>query len=404
MKRLYGISIGEDSSFVCVSINCHRDGWRIGTVRRWKCTALLPSFMLLSRPVSLASNCHWVREFPPGQPDKITASIDNSFTACTSRPEYEHFSNFLRNNILSTVPDDALLATLPLALAPSAPVSFMSIFNGPHTIKIGVISDGVLITALSCKADSPEELEGVIERVRFYFQSHFPESPFPETRYLLNKLDFDFPSARLLPCGSDNPDILLAMGAALTQVTAAVPQFGGATPQSAFRPFRSFVLAISGLLVVVALAVAGYLILDSLKYRQMVGAAKTSYHNLLNNNIDIRQLIAAGDDLAGKVLILNKRLSEPTTWGPFLHLLGSKRPPGLFLARIGSEPSGASPAEVRVALAGWCENETIATDFIKILNKSPLLSEVTLSSMERVGKERTICRFKIVCHLSLIEH
>jgi hypothetical protein len=405
MKKCYGIVVTDDGSFLCVSMLNHQHGWKRGKIRRWHSQALLPTYLLLNRWVNLAVPSHWVRQPEPEVIDMITVQNGNSYSACTNRSEYEHFTEILHNNLRAVYPDDALLVTLPLHFHRKPERSFLAVFKETHSVKLGIIIEGQLTTVFSSTAGNFRELSGFIERIRYYFDFVFTELSFPSALYLLNDLEFSLSTAERIECGSNDPDVLKAMGVALCTGNApAVPQFGGPAPESKFRRIRLLLLTGMFLFLIGTIGSTAALAVYTHHFNNRVRAAKESYRNILSTNTDIRELIATGDELSRKVLRMQKRTSSVTAWGPFLYLLGSQRPKGLFIEKIGSEPVPKNISKTRLALGGWCETETIATDFIKILSKSSLLSEVTLSSMERIGKDKTTCRFKIVCLLSTIEH
>lgn len=401
MNTFYGISITDDGSFICAAVHNGSRGWRKGTVRRWSCGNRIRNYLLLHKTIQLALPGHWVREQPDDLQDKVAARTGDSFTVGVNQSEFDHFTELVANNCGATYPDDAFLATIPLYFQDNPRDSFIAVSRINGGVRIGIVLKKQLITALSCRCQSAECLLGHLERLRYYVQSVRPNEDFPTTIHALTKLPFDLPpEAATVDCGTDDPDVLKAIGVALCGVDQlALPRLGGSRPETDFRPFRLPLLAAAAALLLLSVAFSSVLFIRSSTLAGQVDAARNSYRNLLENNTDIRQLISTGDSLSRKVFQLNKQVAHPSRWAPFLHLLGTKRPDGLFLERMGSEPVTGTREKVRVALGGWCNNETIATDFIKVLSESPLLTDVTLSSMERVGNDKTVCRFKIICIL-----
>lgn len=407
MKRRYGISINSDGYFVCATLCRSHRTWKLKNVRRWSSQSYLKNYLLLDRAVNLGLQCHWIRKPPQDTANLILCSEGSSFTACADRIEYDHFSDVLRNNLDAVFPDDALLLTLPIHFVSNARPSFISIFNDPPVVKIGIIIESALIAVFNVKTSSHRELEGHIGRIERYLHKVIPSMPALEVRYLINDIDFyDYAASGVqkVPCGSADPSVLKAMGCALCAIDGVVPRLGGPTLESRFRLIRKYVLygallvsVIAGLLSAALFTVGGH-------FKRQVTDARKRYENILANNNEIRELISAGDCLSNRIMQINRRASRKTKWGPFLQSIGSLRPTGLFFERLGSEPLPGSNSKMRIALAGWCENETVATSFIKTLNGVPFLSGVTLASMERINVQQPACRFKIVCVLSTSEN
>ncbi|MBN1309424.1 MAG: PilN domain-containing protein [Chitinispirillaceae bacterium] len=406
MRKRYGISVTDDDIFVCTALRPSRRGWRLAKVRRWNGNSFMRNYLQLHRRVHLALPCHWVR-LPPSDTTDIVCSRETPFTACSGRTECDHFSETLGNNLAAAYPDDAFLATLPQRFGASVPDSFVSLFAASNAVKIGIVFDTALIAVFNVAAASPRELEGHIGRIERYLIPLFPAMSFPEKRYLLNEIvlyDESMAPAERLSCGSDDPAVLKAMGCALCETGRSVPRLLGPVDARWYLSLRTLLMYGAFLLFIAGGVAAASLFAYGRLTQQKVRAAQKAYRHLLATNAEISDLIAVGNDLSRQIMDFNRRASRTTTWGPFLQLIGSLRPSGLFLERLGSEPADGAASRFRIALAGWCENETVATDFIKMLNNSPLLSGVTLSSMERVDKQQAACRFKIVCVLSTIKN
>lgn len=403
MKRikLFGIAVIDDGTFICATVVRDSNGWRKGVVRRWASGSTLRNYLLLHRRVNLALPGHWTGQSIEESDDIITVNTEKSFFVRTNQSVYDHFSGLLRNNLHAILPDDAALAALPFHFHENCRQSYIALCNDNGTIRTGMIIDGQIIFALSCRCDNAEKLRGHLERLRHFCTRSLSPLAFPDSIYTLNDLPFPFPDAQRIDCGSDDPSVLTAMGAAVSthDQSITIPRFGELYPETKLRVVRLALLSSALVLLLGTAVISTILAVHTVSLERRVSTASDAYRNLLNNNVDIRQLIATGDSLSRKVLKINRRIANPTMWGPFLHMLGTNRPDGLFLERLGSEPVSGDGTKIRIALGGWCKTETIATDFIKVLSASPLLNNVTLSSMERVGKEQQACRFKIVCIL-----
>ena len=407
MTRKYGISINSEGNVVCAALCRSPSTWKLKNVRQWNSQSFVKNYLLLNRAIHLGLQCHWIRTPPSDTRDLVLSSEEPSFTVCTNRIECDHFSDVLRNNLDAVFPDDALLLTLPLHFIENVSPSFISIFNEGSTIKIGVILQATLIVVFNVKATSHRELDGHIGRIERYLHTVLPEVPPLETQYVINDIDFydcSAVGAERVPCGSDDSAVLKAMGCALCDIAPGVPRLCGPTFESRFRRIRTLVLYGALLVSLIGVMLTATLFAVGWHFNLKVADAKKNYQDILANNSEIRELIAVGDRLSGQIMRLNQRASRRTTWGPFLQSIGSLRPSGLFFERLGSEPLQGPDAKIRIAMAGWCENETIATSFIKALKGKPFLSDVTLASMERINGQQPACRFKILCVLSTLKN
>ena len=402
-KKLFGITVTDDSTFVCATVVRGSQGWRKGAVRRWASDSPIRNYLLLHRRVNLALPGRWVRRSIEDSDDILAVQTEQSFSVLTGQSEYDLFSGLLRNNLRSTFPEDAALAMLPIHFRKNCRQSYITLCNDRNSIRTGIIIDGQIIFALSCRCGNADHLKGHFERLRYYCTNSLSLPSFPDTVYTLNTLPFSIPEAQRIECGSDDPAELKAMGAAVAseEQSISLPRFGEAYPEAKLSGIRLALLATALLLFLATAVFSTIFAVHNVLLGRNVAAASGAYHDLLDNNVAIKQLIATGDSLSRKVLKINSRRTNPSMWGPFLHMLGTKRPEGLYLERLGSEPVPGDGTKNRIALGGWCKTETVATDFIKVLSASPLLGNVTLSSMERVGKEQYSCRFKIVCILSI---
>jgi hypothetical protein len=404
MSMRHGISLNHDGTFEYASVKNTRNGWKINRMTKRTSHDQLRNYLLLHRAVSLGLPGEWVRNYEGEQDEILSARQDDSFTFCTSNTEYEHYTDLLLNNLDGVYPDDSVLSTIPVHFCRDTPSSFISLLNTGKFIKIGIIVNDTLFAVFKCIATTGRELTGFLGRIERYLNDTLPACPFPGKIFLLNDIPF-LETATLsvtrLSTGTDSAETLHAIGSALCGVTAGIPQLSGPSPESGFRIPRLILfttaLLFLALSIIAGVAVSGY----RWQLERSAEHSKQRYHHILSSNKEIRDLIKKGNKLSEKVLRMNSLIAQPTSWAPFLQFLGTCRPSGLYLERLGSEPLNKSPGRVRVAIAGWCQSETIVTEFIGALNESPSISDVTLSSMVREKRHSSLCRFKIICLLQL---
>jgi hypothetical protein len=405
MGKRYGMSVTDDGMIIEAAVRISGSTAKLIKVRRWSSHSFIRNYFLLSRTASLGLPSCWVKTIPPASDGLVTAGAAPGFLACANRMEYDHFTELLGNNISARYADDTFLATIPLHFAKPAADTFISLASIDNTLKIGVVIRRVLYAVFKVRITTKNELEGFVGRIERSLRSNDPELAHFNTFYLLTTnfpADLEPDGAIRISCGSDDPAVMKAIGCALPSVELVAPCFDGNNPaigklrhlRTAIVLGAALVLAAAGLS---ALVMFGY----TTHYNYRIDQAKSQYHHLFSNNAELRSLISEGDSLSRKLIDVNRRRSKPTRWAPFLELLGTVKPQGLFLERLGSEPVDSAGSLVRTALAGWCETETTATEFIKALKKSQLIEGATLSSIDRISEQNTTCRFKVVCVLKI---
>jgi hypothetical protein len=107
--------------------------------------------------------------------------------------------------------------------------------------------------------------------------------------------------------------------------------------------------------------------------------------------------------LAAQICRLEGTLLRQTRWTELLEMVGRERPAGLRFEQLGSESHPTSVNLMRIALAGWAERESDVTSFISKIQKDPVLSDVTLASLERSEGMHSTVRFRILCTLKLYD-
>lgn len=402
MHKRYGITPTDDGFFVLTCLQYNRDGWKIKKTSRWNSQSFIHNFSLFHRPVALTLPSRWIRILPEKTTNLLAVKKDDSFTASTNMLEFEHYSGLLQNNLVSTYPDDALLVSIPQNFLNDVPDSFIALFTTDNEIRLGVVIEGTLNAVFPIHVTTPEEFTGYLGRIKRYWETQFPSQQYPTEMYSLNEcslIDTENTSVHRISCGSDDPSVLKTVGGALCDISPSIPQFSEKTVSSSFRYIRMLILLLSLLSVLLSSLFSATLYGLSLNKRRQVAALNKTYNDILNNNSEIRNLIKTGNELSEKVLQVNEQIRHPTAWSRLLHIIGSNRPEGLFLERLGSEPIDGNGNQMKIAFSGWCNNETIATDYIKSLSSVSVLSDVTLASMERDKRQPNIFQFKILCKL-----
>lgn len=402
MKR-YGITVTEDGSFVCVKIAFDKKKrWYVKRCFRWDSHSFLRNYLLLHRGVILGLPAHWVRVPPLDHQEIKIVENKSGFKLCLKEPVFTHFTKLIENNLIGIYPDDAFLTTIPLCFGENVLPSFISIFNDTKGVKIGITIDRKLCYVLNVKADTYKTIEGYIALIERYFQKQFTVNSFPKVKYIIGDTPFDdIPPQGVTYIKIPTKDIseLKAIGCALCGVTGEVPLLDNSLGSSRYRTIRAALLYGCVSIVTISLIGVLYLLGCNLKLEKELMSVKQSYNNLIVENKEINDIIDKGDSLSNVIIKLNNIISKPTIWGKFLHFIGKERLKEIYYERLGSEIiSGTN--NVRVAIAGWSENEKAVTDFVKKLSNSGMVSKVTISSIEKIKETEATCRFKIVCIIS----
>lgn len=412
MQRLHGIVPTEEGRYVMVSMKQGPSGWTVERRKRWNTGDPVRNRLLLWRGVHLGLPAHWrSRTSQLGGANYLSAAGDSPYTAQTYPVEHETHTARLTGNLLGALPDHAYLCTLPRRLAGSPPESFLAARIDGECMRIGVTIRDNLYCVFDMIPADPSSLAGHCARIRRFIAAASPDEDIPSRVYVLNDIEvpgddevsvekLDLAKAGL--AGADEAT-LRAAGVALTQTDTSVPLFCGPTEGASWRTVRSWVYGISlGLVLTAALLAAG-LAAGSRYLAWRIEAQQKSYQDILASNEDIRDQIRENRDLSRKVLRLNRTFSRQTRWGAFLSHIGSTRPKGLYLQRLGTEQVQGKPPRVRCALAGWATDQALVTKMMSSLRTMEGISDISLAMLEQDPKNRNIARFRILCTLALVK-
>jgi hypothetical protein len=404
MNVFHGITAVSDGTYVYVRAFKTKAGWKLSSKSRWQIGDLLRNSLLFTKYLNLGIECKWIRTLPEDFTHLITSLESSYLSPCIHKSHLTLNTQYLEKNLNRCYPDDAYLCTIPLHLAADTPpVSFITIFKDDSLLKIGIICNRKLSAVFSLPSLMFGQLSGYLERIRRYWNEKINKLDFPSIVYILNNQEIhpgEQFSLKVIQVPSSDTAEIKAFGVALCSLEQVVPSLYGPVKASKYRFFRTAVYAFSSLLVLCGLITTGYIYYDISKNKQALHNCEIEYKNILNNNNEIRTLTATGESLAKKILRIQKFAATPTHWNQFLELIGSIRPKSLNFDRFASEQRSENSTNVKIALTGWAETETTVTDFIQKLNKSDIVSNVSLSTLERDKKLNKI-RFKILCSVTL---
>lgn len=405
MKKLHGIFAEKDGSHTLATLVKSSSGWQLCRSQRWELNKAYKRYFLFHSGIHLGLECHWVKRTSIEAEKYATTEGDSLFTACVQPFQIQLHTDSFEHNLLGIHPDDLYLCTLPLNFLQKVETSFFSIYQEEQCWKIALIIERKLTAVFSFPRSETAQLHCCMARIEQYWSTLNPDKPLPGVVYCLNKQKLEpgeHYSVHSIELPAKDLNILKAMGVAFCEIDPESPRFSGPTKASELRKKRSALYFISALLVSISLLSYLTLFLVNSSIKSRIGQCQSEYERILTDNKDIRDLLVQGESLAAKLKRIEKLSVTMTSWSRFLHQLGEKRPPRLFFERLGSEPvlSGAD-RKVRVVISGWADNETTVTELIKNLNTSEIISQISLSSMERDNKQKDYCRFKIVCTLTL---
>jgi hypothetical protein len=257
----------------------------------------------------------------------------------------------------------------------------------------------------------PGLLESHIGRIRRWLARACPHVVFPEHVFLLGhestvSMDHFICRTLVVKIGKKTlrqEDEMKALGCALFQRSAGVPVFSGPEAGGAVRlRLLRGALWISSVAIFIATAlaaapplVANYFLEKDLR------ACEAQKRAVVFDNPAIRALVDHNDSLGASIVRLTAKAGSPTQWGRFFHTVAALRPDGLYFEKFGSEIAGSKTAAVRIAISGSAQNETLVTEVIARLQKSGLVADIALSSMEKNKTRPTLCDFKFICTLKL---
>ena len=402
MRKLTGIVPAPDGSFVQVSLSDIQATWKVTQVKRREIHSTISNLLLLNTGVNLGIESRWNHlKIPEYMELNTTATSEGEFSACAQSAQYKLYSDALENNLCGVFPDDAYLCTIPLNFSESLPDSFVTVAQEETFYKIALIIERQLIVVFSLPFVDSRQLYGYLLRIQRYWQDLGSQKKFPETVVLLNISDLVIEEVKdLRTISFHKDDILLAKaaGIALCAVEKGVPSFSGQTDACRFKTARSMGYLFSVSLLVLSIVLFAVTGLSNIIYQQKINKCMALYNNTIDHNKEIRGLLKTGEMLADKFSRIDSVGSQQSTWAKLLHLIGSQRPAGLFVEKLGSDPMQKS-TNIKIALVGWSVNENAVTDMLKKMNASLLVTNVVLANLERDAKKNNLYTFKILCQL-----
>ena len=416
-RKAFGIIPNENGRYVMVSLWGESKQSRIA-IRRWNIGDKLQSLRLLHRGVHCGIPSFWKSAASHTATDILSAdSPDSAFTPWADRMTASFHIESLSDNLLALVPEDVYLSTVPLFCGDAALHSFISvhILAGDHDrlayLKIGIIINTTLIAVYALAPGNETALESHLARIQRYFARAFPRIAFPNYVYMFDgghafsSDHFIFHSLEV-KIGNRTvreADELRALGCALAQRMGGAPVFSGPACGGAIRRFRAAAWTASAALVLItALAICAPAIMNFFLGKK-IQIYELRSRSVIMSDPRIKAAITRNQTLGTSIIRLSAKAGDQTQWGFFLQSLGALRPEGLYFEKLGSEAAGASFNAVRIAIAGSAQNETMVTDLISQLQKTGIISNISLTSMEKNKDKPTICDFKIICTLKVLK-
>ncbi len=403
----HGITLTDDGSFLFVSLKKRDNSWRIITKKKWDSSNTFKNGLLLNRGVVAAVPCSFKNANTKinNEQDLIYSQDNGLLAPYAHTPSVSPFSNYLAANCIAAVPDDSFLATLPLAFSNKDLHSFVSIFQTATEYKIGIIINSALTAVFTMSPVSPEAIISHLARIERYCSIMTPETPMPRHVYTfnfksdgINQSHFQCNDLTIPPEIVSNKETAVAIGAALANVTCKIPTLSFDATRSSFRHIRAIGYAISMAFLGSVIACSLFFGIFSAYSATALSKYKSKYQTIVQQNPDIKKLLDENESFAKDLLSLSSVFANRTGWADFLQLLGVIRPSGLYFEMLGSESLNKTNGTVRIALSGYASNESLITDFISGLQKSNIISQVSLSSMER-DKAQNVVTYKVICLL-----
>ena len=421
MQHLYGIVSTDDDRYVMAAMTADEGGtWKLGKLTEWEHHAFSRVLLLFHRGVYYGITS-WFKprestvvddSLTPADYDTIEKDADAAappaLSVVTNTTVLDAHREALSPNLLGMLSEDAFLATVPLCMHEKCGDSFVTVFGNGTCYRIGITENGTLTAVFRMAPGGHEKLPGHLGRIERFWHSRFPDKVFPEKILALGdpefspKTAFEKPVQRVQGVPREE-HTLKAMGCALAQKKKVLPLFVGETPGAAFRKKRTILYGLSAATLLVSIMLLIAMVGMNAWYTGKKTAYENEYQRVIGNNKEIKKLLKRSNELAGTITRLENTLSRQTIWGKFFYTVGKERPEGLFFERFGTEPIPDEEQTVRVAISGWTAQETKVTDFIARLQEMPYVTHITLSSLERNKKRKSIFGFKVLCTLLLNE-
>ncbi len=420
MKKCYGIVHSDDGRYVMATMrSSETDAWVPAGITRWQSQNIVRRIMLFQRGITFGSTSWWKPsefQFPDGTMCKAAADEQSSaFSAVQEHYDIVAYTadmdihkEAFQSNLMTIVPEDLFLVSLPLYCSSEAGDSFVSVCATAECFFIAVIIERKLLALYRMTPVTPGKLSSYLGRIKRYWSVNFNDIPFPDEVWVVGSIVelpdavFSKPPVRV---AEDEKDIhtLRAMGVALAHKEEMVPSFSGPAPEASFRKKRTLIYGISVGLIIFGLCAIAVFSGINYWFVKKKAAFEAEYQHVIANNQEIKKLTDRNNELAATILRLEETFTRRTLWGRFLHEIGKSKPADLYFERFGSEPIKNNAQAIRIALVGWTPKELSVTKFIANLQDMPYVTQITLSSMERDKKNRSIYGFKILCTLLLNE-
>lgn len=403
MKKIHGIIASKDGSYTRATIVNDTSGWQLHDSETWNINKAYKRHFLFHKGIHLGTECHWIKADYLDSEKYISTEKSGPFVACLLPFQLQLHIDSFQYNLLGTHPDDLYLCTIPLYLQKNPSESFAAIYQEELCWKIAIVIERKLVSVFSFPITGTVNLQCCMSRLERYWSTLKSGKDFPNTVYIFDDQKLvpgDHYNVLRVKTSIKDHNALKAAGIAFCSIDTNAPRFTGATEASKSRIQRSMIYFFSAALVILSILSFGTLLLLNTQNQSRILVCRSEYNRILTNNKEIRDLFSQGETLAAKLNRIINHSSNVTCWSHFLHQLGQQKPPRLFFERLGSEPVPGEK-KVKIALSGWADNESTVTELIKNLNSSKLLSQISLSSMERDSKQKNYCRFKILCILTL---
>jgi hypothetical protein len=402
-NKLYGIVPAPDGSFVQVMISETKGVWKVDSVLRRDVNDTIRNILLLDKKISLGIQAHWVHKDVPDYIALMSAHTSiGDFDACTHSTDYNLYSETVKSNLSGVYPDDAYLCTLPIHLAPRIDHSFVSVARDGDIYKVGIIIQLQLVAVFSVAAVDNRQLNGFLSRIQRYWTTLDIDKKYPGTIVLLNSPDIiindEDESVLHLSFYPEDIDVVKAAGVALCEIEDGVPAFSNETPECKVRKVRSGFVVSSVVVLCISLLVFIIVTAANLYLKAQIESGKKVYNTKIEQNREIRELFKHGAQLSQQIASLDSAGTKRSSWAKLLQYIGSNRPAGLFIDKLGTDKSEKT-GEFRVAITGWAGNEIAVTEMIKRLNGSPVVANAVLQSMLQDPKKNNYFIFKIICQL-----
>jgi hypothetical protein len=410
MSSLLGI-VHDKAEYLAANVKTGAAGIRIKRLARLPANPFLRSIRLYSKSANFAMESCWLKSTDIPDLKNITAEKQStgSFTSVCRTPELAFHSAQLNADCSLASCYDTYLAVLPPACAKDVPASFVSAFACAQHWRIGVIINGELQLSVLFAPNAADMLYSHLERLKIYWASAVPDTPFPAAIYIMGNTAPESGShIRIVPQGLENASEFqyAAAGAALLKYSSSVkvPEFPFTGISRRVFRIRKLILSVSAIFIIAGLAAS--ILSSALKYTAMQKNRETEkrYRAILENNSEIKDELKRANTIAESLQNFQKQLRNVSSWSVFLRALSRELPQGVIINRLGSQPGKKGFSTVSVALSGTAADKTSVTELIDRLSRVPGLSDVKLLSIENIEGEQNSTGFRILCEIKSSEH